>query len=237
MRLFDQSAPYYDAIYDAIGKDYRAEAKRIEQLVRRYRRSKGDDLLDVACGTGRHISFLKSSFHAEGLDIDRNLLAIARRKNRRVRFHRGNMLTFRLEKRYDVITCLFSAIGHMTTIPRLRRAIRNMSLHLKPGGVLIIEPWVTPATFKKGILQGIIAKEPNLRVARVGKSLARGRISILDFWYIVATPKTTNCFRETVKFGLFTHSEYLSAIRLAGLKAVYDRKGLIGRGLYIGIKK
>ena len=235
MRLFDESAPYYDAIYDAIGKDYAAESMGLQQMIRRHNKSKGKDFLDVACGTGRHISFLKSSFHAEGLDLDRNLLAIAKRRNRRVRFYHGDMRTFKFARRFDVITCLFSAIGHMTTTPKLRSAIRNMSLHLKPGGVLIVESWITPANFKKSTLQGILVKEPKLKVARIGKSTARGRISILEFWYIAATPERTKCFKESVKFGLFTHAEYLAAFRSAGLKVVYYSKGLIGRGLYTGI--
>ena len=236
MRLFDESAPYYDAIYDAMGKDYEAEARRLRQLIKRHKKSKGKDLLDVACGTGRHVSFLKSSFRVEGLDLDRNLLAIAKRRNKRVRFYRDDMRTFKLGKRFDVITCLFSAIGHMTTTAKLRSAIRNMSLHLKPGGVLIVEPWITPANFKKSTLQGILVKEPKLRVARVGKSTARGRISILEFWYIAATPERTKCFKESAKFGLFNHAEYLAAFRSAGLKVVYYSKGLMGRGLYVGIK-
>ena len=237
MRLFDESAPYYEAIYDAIGKDYEAESNLLRQLIRRHKKSKGKDLLDVACGTGRHISFLKSSFHAEGLDLDQKLLAIAKRRNKRVRFYHGDMRTFKLPRRFDVVTCLFSAIGHMTTIPKLRSAVRNMSLHLKPGGVLIVEPWITPANFKKSTLQGTLVKEPKLRVARIGKSTARGRTSILEFWYIAATPERTKCFKESGRCGLFTHAEYLAAFRWAGLKVVYYSKGLIGRGLYVGIKQ
>jgi ubiquinone/menaquinone biosynthesis C-methylase UbiE len=237
MRLFDQSAPYYDAIYDAVGKDYKTESKCLRQLILRHKRSKGNNLLDVACGTGRHISYLKSSFNVEGVDIDRNLLAVARKRNPGFRFHQGNMLTFNIPKKFDAVTCLFSAIGHMTTLPKLRRAIRNMSAHLEPGGVLIVEPWITPAKFRQPSLQGILVQQPKLKVARIGRSLRRGRVSILDFSYIIATPKSTKYFRESVKFGLFTHSEYLASFRSAGLKVLYYRRGLIGRGLYLGIKK
>jgi hypothetical protein len=43
-------------------------------------------------------------------------------------------------------------------------------------------------------------------------------------------------FTELDEFGLFTHNEYLAAFRNAGLKVSYDRKDLIGRGLYSGVK-
>lgn len=66
--------------------------------------------------------------------------------------------------------------------------------------------------------------------------MIRGRISTLDFQYLVATPQGTQYFREREKFGLFKHSEYMNAFRLAGLKVNYYDKVLTGRGLYVGIK-
>ena len=37
-----------------------------------------DTIVDVACGTGGHLTYLKHHYVAEGLDLDPNLLAIAR---------------------------------------------------------------------------------------------------------------------------------------------------------------
>jgi demethylmenaquinone methyltransferase / 2-methoxy-6-polyprenyl-1,4-benzoquinol methylase len=49
--VFDRSARYYDAFYDAQGKDYRREAERVIDFVRA-RAQGAATLLDVACGTG-----------------------------------------------------------------------------------------------------------------------------------------------------------------------------------------
>lgn len=236
LSLFGKSATYYDVIYDARGKDYKAESKRLHELIRRHKKSGGNALLDVACGTGRHISYLKSSYSAEGLDLDTELLAIAKKRNPEIRFHKDNMLTFTLGKEFDVVTCLFSAIGYMTTISKLQRAVRNMSRHLKPGGVLIVEPWITPRNVIRGRMGAVFVNEPKLKIARMDKLTVRGNISTLDFHYLVATPRGTRYFREREEFGLFNYSEYANAFRLAGLKAVYYSKGLIGRDLYVGIK-
>ena len=241
MRLFVKSAPYYDAVYDVIydpysGKDYESESKRLRRLIERHKRSDENSLLDVASGTGRHLYYLKAWFDAEGLDINPKMLAIARKRNPGMKFHQGNMRTFKLTKRFDVITCLFSAIGYMTTLAQLRGAVRNMSAHLRPGGVLIIEPWISPRDFKSGSLHAVLVNQPKLKLARIGRSIAHGKTSTIQFHYLIATPKTTRHFSESEKFGLFTRAEYTSAFRAAGLRVRYYRRGLIGRGLYVGVK-
>jgi len=236
-----KSAPYYDAVYDVIydpysGKDYESESKRLRRLIERHKRSDENSLLDVASGTGRHLYYLKAWFDAEGLDINPKMLAIARKRNPGMKFHQGNMRTFKLTKRFDVITCLFSAIGYMTTLAQLRGAVRNMSAHLRPGGVLIIEPWISPRDFKSGSLHAVLVNQPKLKLARIGRSIAHGKTSTIQFHYLIATPKTTRHFSESEKFGLFTRAEYTSAFRAAGLRVRYYRRGLIGRGLYVGVK-
>ena len=233
---FEKSAEYYDVIYDAVGKDYGKESRRIHQLIRTYKKSKGHALLDVACGTGRHIQSMRKYYSCEGLDLQSKLLAVARKRNLRIVFHRGNMLTFNLHKQFDAITCLFSAIGYMRSIRELNRAVKNMACHLHPGGVLIVEPWLTPQDIIPGNIGVVFVKEPKLKLVRMNIVDVKGRLSILEFHYLLGRPEGVEHFTELDEFGLFTHNEYLAAFRSAGLKVKYDRKGLIGRGLYIGVK-
>ena len=54
------------------------------------------------------------------------------------------MINFDLGRTYDVVTCLFSAIGIVGTYERLERAIWCMARHVRMGGALIIEPWFSP---------------------------------------------------------------------------------------------
>jgi len=233
---FSKSTEHYDTIYDAVGKDYEKEANRLRRLIERHKRSEGRSLLDVACGTGRHIQFLRRFYSCEGLDLQPKLLSIARKRNPRIVFHRGNMLTFNLGKQFDAITCLFSAIGYMRTIRELNRAIRNMAHHLKPGGVLIVEPWLVPGSIIPHHIGAVFVNQPKLKLARMNVVVVKGRLSIMRFHYLLGTPDGVRHMTELDEFGLFTHKEYLTSFRNAGLKVKYDRKGLIGRGLYIGAK-
>src|SRR3712207_7289123 len=42
-----------------------------------------------------------------------------------VRFHQGDMTDFDLGRRFDVVVCLFSAIGYVLTEERLRQTLAN----------------------------------------------------------------------------------------------------------------
>ena len=230
--MYNRSAELYDAIYSF--KSYEKEAAKLHQLIREQKRSAGNDLLEVACGTGGHITYLKNNYSVEGLDLNRQMLRLARKKHPDIVLHRGDMVSFKLKKRFDAITCLFSAIGHLKTKRKLGLGVRNMSRHLKPGGVLIVEPWITPQRWRKGSVHANFVDQPELKVARMNISKTRGKLSILNMHHLVATPNRVEHFVERLELGLFTHDEYLDAFRSAGFETSYDSEGLMGRGLYIG---
>ncbi len=232
--MYTRSAIYYDAIYSF--KNYREEAEKLDKLIQQYKRSPGKSLLDVACGTGGHIKFLKERYQVEGLDINPKMLRIARQKNPDTNFHRGEMLTFDLKRHFDAIVCLFSSIGYARTRARLRKAIRNMARHLKPGGVLIIEPWLTPETFTEGTLHANFADRPELKIARMNVSRVKNGVSVLDLHYLVGTPQGIKYFREPQELGLFPHEEYKGAFQSCKLEVIFDPEGFTGRGLYIATR-
>lgn len=102
----------------------------------------------MACGTGGHIPHLREFYKVEGLDLDRGMLDIANSKHSDVAFHHGDMVDFDLRRQFDVVVSLFSSIGYVQTPDRLALAVRNMARHVRPGGVLIIEPYFSPQAWK-----------------------------------------------------------------------------------------
>ncbi len=235
--MYDRSAAIYDAIYQAMGKDYAGEAAKLEQLVHEYKRSEGNRLLDVGCGTGGHIAYLSQKFQVEGLDSSQAMLARAREKYPQILFHLADMADFKLAHDFDVITCLFSAIGYAQTLPRLSQAMRLFAEHLQPGGVTLVEPWFGPGILDTGKVHAVYVDQPELKVARMNVNRVEGRMSYLDFEYLVGTPGSVSHFCETHALGIFTDDEYQQAFRDAGLRVVHDETGLDGRGLYIGIRE
>ena len=231
-----KTAKYYDDIYAAAEKDYRLETRLLQKLIRRFKVSPGKRLLDAACGTGSHTALLSRSYEVEGLDLDTGMLAMARKKNPGLLFHHGDMVDFQLNKQFDVITCLFSAIGHVRTKVRLRKAIRSMARHLVPGGILIVEPWFAPDQWYVGNTGVIEVEKPGFRLVRMSHSGRRRNVSLLEFEYLIGTPKGLQHISELLELGLFEQKDYLEAFRRAGLEVTHDPEGLDGRGLYIGLK-
>ncbi len=232
--MYKQLADYYDEIYHF--KNYQKEAEKIETLIQQHKKSGGNHLLDVACGTGNHIVYLKQRYDVEGIDASPEMLKVARKKLPNVIFHRGDMTGFKLNTKFDIVTCLFSAIGHVKTKARMRSAIRSMASHLQPGGLMILEPWITPANFKKGLVSFNFVDKPDLKIARINITKTRGPVSALEFHFLIGTPNKVQHIVDRELLGLWTHEEYLDAFRDVGLEVVYDAEGLMGRGLYLGVK-
>jgi len=234
--MFSKSAKFYNSIYATIGKDHSLEAQQVHHIIQQYKKSPGNTLLEVACGTGLHASVLQEKYQVEGLDLDAEILAVARQDHPDIPFYQADMADFDLGKQFDAITCLFSSIGYTKTKERLEQSIQNMNQHLLPGGVLIVEPWFTPEKWRPGYVSALFVDQPNLKISRMNISEVDGRLSFFVFHYTVGTPQAIEYFTERHELGLFTHEEYLDAFRKTGLDVNHDPEGLDGRGLYIGMK-
>jgi SAM-dependent methyltransferase len=214
-------------------KDYAAEAAALERTIRT-RARQARTLLDVACGTGKHLEHLRASFDCEGVDLDEGLLDVARSRLPGVPLHRADMRDFELGRRFDVVTCLFSAIGFVGDPGELAAAAAALARHVEPGGLLLVEPWLTPDEWVPGRPHVLAHDEPRLALARVTLSGLRGnRVSTTEMHYVVATPDGIDHFVELHELYLFSHDELRAAFESAGLAAELDPEGPIGRGLWI----
>jgi SAM-dependent methyltransferase len=227
---YRKSARVYDAL--CRHKDYARASWKLRDIVRRVT-PEASSLLDVACGTGRHLEHLSRDFRVEGLDRSPDMLAVARARCPDVRFHEGSLVDFRLTGRYDAVTCLFGSIGHARTLDGLHRAVVSMGRHLEPGGVLVVEPWITPAAFVTGRLVCDTVNDPDLKVTRMYVTQREGDVSIFDEHYLIATADGVEHFIERHELGLFTDDQYRGAFRNAGLDLVDTSEDLFGYGLYV----
>lgn len=233
--MFTRSAAFYDALYS--WKDYQAEVEKLTAVIGS-RVPDARTLLDVACGTGKHLELLRERYRVEGLDLDAQLLAVARGRLPNVPLHSGDMRHFDLGRRFDVVTCLFSSIGYVRDHAELDRAIEVMARHLSPGGLLVVEPWLAPEMWNVGQLHALFVDEPEFKIVRMHRSDREGDVAIMDMNYMVATPGDgVRCFSERHEMTLFHREQYLDAFRAAALDVEFDPDGLMGRGLYLGLRR
>jgi SAM-dependent methyltransferase len=207
----------YDLLYAAAGKDYERESAELHALIQT-RRPGAASLLDVACGTGAHLEHLADHYEVAGVDLEPRMLDVARRRLPSATLSAGDMRTFDLGRTFDVVTCLFSAIGYMQSTPELHEAIANMTRHLAPGGVLVVDGWIRPEAWRDpGIAHALCAGDARLAVARVGRSYRAGMHTTLEMHHLVGTVDGVEHIVETHELTLFGDDDYRAGFEHAGL--------------------
>ena len=192
------------------------------------------DRLDVACGTGEHARLLAAGgFVVDGLDLDPAFIRIAATKHPAGRFFEADMGDFHVSHRYDAVVCLFSSIGYLCTLDRVRRALICFREHLAAGGVVVVEPWLTPGVLDPTRVQTHTGEAQGVRVSRTARVEVEGALSRLLFDYEIDENGVTRRVSEVHELGLFTTEELMKTFREAGLDVQHDPEGLTGRGLFI----
>ena len=180
---------------------------------------------------------LESDFDCAGVEPSAEMRRKFKEKLPFVEVHDGDMRTFDLRSEFDIVLCLFSAIGYMKDTKELKEAATNMKRHLAPGGALIVEPWLSPEVYRSGKVHANFVDEPELKIARMTKGEQEGRLSIMEMHHLVADLTGVRHFVERHEMGLFTKEEYLEAFTFDGIETVWEEDGLMaGRGLVISVR-
>jgi ubiquinone/menaquinone biosynthesis C-methylase UbiE len=228
--MFSKSAQWYDLLYSF--KDYREEAAYIANLLNQMHPD-ARTILDVACGTAEHARHLSQNFKIDGIDLNEELVRIARLKNPNGRYACADMQDFDLSRKYDVIMCLFSSIGYVKTIANVQKALTCFKKHLNADGCMLVEPWFDFDSWKPGSVHMLTAETKDLKICRMNVSRQDGDLSILDFHYLVGTTDGVQHLVERHELGLFSKEEMLAAFTEAGVTAEFREYALSDRGLYI----
>jgi SAM-dependent methyltransferase len=122
--------------YDFICSDRRDDVEILSKLINKHKKNKGNKLLDVACGSGLEDKYFKKNFKVRGVDKNRGVLRIAKNRNPEVTYKSGDMRNFKLDEKFDVITC-FDAMNYLMNYDDLKKTIKNFSEHLNEGGLLV----------------------------------------------------------------------------------------------------
>lgn len=218
--LFSKTARWYDAIYRKA--DQTGMAGTIVGIASERWGSRPLSMLDVACGTGHLLECIanRTDWHLEGLDADPAMLVIAGERVPDAMFHQGDMADWKIDRQFDIITCLGSSLAAVSTPDRLSRAFACMERHLASGGIVLFDEFFTAEQWRPGTLSAIFVDDPDLKIARMSTSQRRDDLAVLNMAYLVATPEGIEHITEQHELGLFDMDDYRTAFTAAGLREV-----------------
>lgn len=147
MTLLSEDPQLWDTVF--------AERPERTQFITRLTRRIGPRVLDVGCATGSLCQLLRrSGAHPVGVDVNPKFIAAARSKDPAGRYFVGDMKSFRLRRRFDLLICLGTTFSYNRTNAELQSTLRTFRAHLKPEGCLVLDvlnaiAFTSPRRFKR----------------------------------------------------------------------------------------
>ena len=96
--------------------------------------------LDLGCGTGILCETLREGgIQASGMDLSEGMIAIARESCPEIHYDVADMITYRPQREFDLVTCTGDALNHIIDLQNVRRIFENVHGYLSPGGYFIFD--------------------------------------------------------------------------------------------------
>jgi len=215
--MYKTISKYYDMMY-VNEESYQSEVDKVVSLVKQYKKSQGNMLLDIACGTGAQAVYLQNHFIVTGIDLNSEMLEVAKGKVKNATFINADMCNFNLANQYDVIVNLYGSIGQVETLEQMQRAVSCSYNHLKQGGIFILTPWSTKESFNEALVcrTKTIELSGFCRMETV-KRVSDDKIKI-EYHHLISDNFEVTYYQHANFITLFSEHEYESSIQKAGFE-------------------
>ncbi|MBL0310654.1 MAG: methyltransferase domain-containing protein [Bacteroidetes bacterium] len=132
-------SPYYHILYEHRNDE---EAERfIHLLTEKLHVVHGSNILDAACGKGRHSKTLaRLGFHVTGIDLSESNIAAAKKiEEKNLHFEEWDIREVYRENSFDYVFNLFSSFGYFEDTADDQQVVTSFAKSLKPGGTLVLD--------------------------------------------------------------------------------------------------
>jgi SAM-dependent methyltransferase len=128
-------------LYDLVFPDADGNIERMcREAIRRYLPVAPAAVLDIACGTGRHLAVLAETIpECWGVDLLATNVAYARSTRPRLHIVQGGMRRVRLGRVFDLVTSFGNALSYALTDADLADTIDTYAAHAHAGTLLILD--------------------------------------------------------------------------------------------------
>lgn len=146
MHLSDSNLFYRQpALYDQVQADPdHTSAKLCEELIDTYGPDNTRTLVEFGCGTGRDLERLAQRFDCVGVELQPGMVEYARAARGDLDIRIGDMRSFRLGHKVDIITCLGNTLSYLHQNTDLDQAFKTFAEHARRGTVLILHTPIAP---------------------------------------------------------------------------------------------
>ena len=128
-------------VYNELGWNYYPEAFA-EALLQwmEHEQLKVATAMDLACGTGILCRILHHrGIEASGMDFSEGMINIARESSPHIHYDVADMITYRPNKQFDLVTCTGDAINHIPDLQDVEKIFQNVYDYLSPGGFFVFD--------------------------------------------------------------------------------------------------
>jgi SAM-dependent methyltransferase len=133
-------SPWYHLLYQ--NRDENEAAYFVKSLMQKLDLPVPSDILDLACGKGRHSHFLHSLGHRVlGVDLAANSIALAQTTygTEGLKFRVGDMREPQGNNEFDLVLNLFTSFGYFDSDEDNLKVLQSIKTALKPGGLLLVD--------------------------------------------------------------------------------------------------
>ena len=96
--------------------------------------------LDLACGTGVLCRILKKAgIESRGMDFSSGMIDIARQESPEIPYDVADMILYRPEMQFDLVTCTGDALNHIPDLSDVEKIFANIHAYLAPGGYFVFD--------------------------------------------------------------------------------------------------
>lgn len=128
-------------VYNGFGWNYfpRAFGEQLLQWLE-VNQVKVEKSMDLACGTGILCEVLwDAGIQASGMDFSEGMIEIARKSRPEIHYDVADMITYRPERQFDLVTCTGDALNHIIDLENVARIFENVHAYLNDGGYFIFD--------------------------------------------------------------------------------------------------
>lgn len=233
--LYDKLAQYYDVIYAK--KNFSGEAKWIYNYLKNRGLLKNASLLDIACGTGRHIAYWQKFYQCIGVDISRNAIKLAQKRVPDASFFVADMQKLQLDMKFDIVACLFGSIAYARALPKLKKTLQTFSAHIKTNGFLVIEPWISLKDFVSGLTSSRCFETEHGTMHRLSLSHKRANGADIEEHYLISSNGNIKYYNDVHSIGLFDITTICNELKHLDFHVTYTgHSALFHNGIIIARK-